>query len=47
MTTTATELTMFEGVSNSIARAIDNVTPAELAAPSPCVGWCAETSSTT
>ncbi len=41
MTTTATELTMFEGVSASIARAIDKATPSQLAAPSPCVGWSA------
>ena len=41
MTTTATELTMFGGVSDSIARAMDKATPAQLAAPSPCVGWCA------
>jgi len=41
MTTTATELTMFEGVSDSITRAMDKATPAQLAAPSPCVGWCA------
>jgi len=41
MTTTATELTMFEGVSDSIARAMDRATPAQLAAPSPCVGWSA------
>jgi uncharacterized protein (TIGR03086 family) len=41
MTTTATELTMFEGVSDSIARAIAEATAAQLAAPSPCVGWSA------
>ncbi len=37
--TTATELTMFEGVSDSVARAIAEATAAQLAAPSPCVGW--------
>ena len=39
--TTATELTMFEGVSDSIAGAIAQATAAQLAAPSPCVGWSA------
>jgi uncharacterized protein (TIGR03086 family) len=38
-TMTETELTMYEGVSDSIARAIAKATPAQLAAPSPCVGW--------
>jgi uncharacterized protein (TIGR03086 family) len=41
MTTTAAELTMYEGVSDSIARAIAEATAAQLAAPSPCVGWSA------
>ena len=41
MTTTATELTMFERVSDSIAGAIAEATAARLAAPSPCVGWSA------
>jgi uncharacterized protein (TIGR03086 family) len=41
MTTTATELTMYEGVSDSIARAVAEATAAQLAAPSPCVGWSA------
>jgi uncharacterized protein (TIGR03086 family) len=41
MTTTVTELTMFEGVSDSIARAIAKASPAQLAAPSPCVRWSA------
>ena len=39
--TTATELTMFEGISDSIARAIAEATTSQLAAPSPCVGWSA------
>jgi uncharacterized protein (TIGR03086 family) len=38
---TTTELTMFEGVSDSIASAIDTATPSQLAAASPCVGWSA------
>ncbi len=38
MTTTATELTMFESVSDSIARAVDKATPAQLSAPSPLRG---------
>jgi uncharacterized protein (TIGR03086 family) len=41
MTTTAAELTMYEGVSDSIARAIAEATSAQLAASSPCVGWSA------
>ena len=41
MTTTATELTMFEGVSDSIEGAIAEAAAAQLAAPSPCVGWSA------
>ena len=41
MTTTTTELTMFEGVSESIAGAVAEATAAQLAAPSPCVGWSA------
>jgi uncharacterized protein (TIGR03086 family) len=32
---------MYEGVSDSIARAIAEATAAQLAAPSPCVGWSA------
>ena len=39
--TTATELTMFEAVSDAIANAISQATPAQLAAPSPCAGWSA------
>lgn len=38
---TATELTTFQGVSDSIAAAISQATPAQLAAPSPCAGWSA------
>jgi uncharacterized protein (TIGR03086 family) len=41
MTTTATELIMYEGVSDSIARAVAEATAAQLAEPSPCVGWSA------
>ena len=39
--TTATEVTMFEGVSDSIGLAIAKAAPAQLTAPSPCAGWSA------
>lgn len=39
--TTATELTMYEGVSDSITRVIAHTSAAQLTAPSPCVGWSA------
>jgi uncharacterized protein (TIGR03086 family) len=38
---TATELNLFESVSDSIAVAVATATPAQLAAPSPCAGWTA------
>ena len=41
MTTTATEVTLFEGVSDSIAAAISAATADQLDAPSPCAGWSA------
>jgi uncharacterized protein (TIGR03083 family) len=39
--TTATELTMFEGVRDAVAGVIAEATAAQLAAASPCVGWSA------
>lgn len=38
---TATEITMFQGVSESIATAIADATTAQLASQSPCAGWTA------
>lgn len=41
MTATATEVTLFESVSDSIAAAVSAATADQLDAPSPCAGWSA------